>query len=99
MMAAGPEIVVITDGTQGSWVHSHQGQAFHQPAYLVTDVVDTTGCGDSYHGAFLYGLLQEMPLRETAAFASAVAALNTRRLGGRAGLPTLPQVRSFLAET
>ena len=30
-------------------------------------------------------------------FASAVAALNTQRLGGRSGLPTLDQVKAFLA--
>jgi sulfofructose kinase len=99
IMAVGPQIVVITDGTRGSWVYTREGHAFHQPAYLLTDVVDTTGCGDSYHGAFLFGLLKSMPLRETAAFASAVAAINTQRLGGRVGLPTLPQVLAFLSRT
>lgn len=98
LLAAGPELVVITDGTRGSWVYSRIGQTFHQPANLLPGVVDTTGCGDSYHGAFLFGLLQGMSLQETAALASAVAALNTQRLGGRAGLPTFQQVTSFLSE-
>ena len=59
--------------------------------------MDTTGCGDSYHGAFLLGLVQGMELEETASFASAVAALNSQCLGGCAGLPTLEQVKAFLA--
>lgn len=97
LMAAGPHIVVITDGVRGSWVSSQDGQHFHQPAYLFPNVVDTTGCGDSYHGGFLFGLLKGMDLAETASFASAVAALNTQTLGGRAGLPTLERVTAFLA--
>ena len=52
---------------------------------LVPRVVDTTGCGDSYHGAFLFGLLRGMDRAKTAVFASAVAALNSQRLGGRGG--------------
>jgi sugar/nucleoside kinase (ribokinase family) len=97
LLEEGPTVSVITDGVQGSWVYSRDGKAFHQPAYLLSGVVDTTGCGDSYHGAFLFGLLQGMGLEETASFASAVAALNSQRLGGRGGLPTLEQVTAFLS--
>jgi sulfofructose kinase len=98
LLTEGPRIVVVTDGTRGSWVLSQDGHAFHQPAYLLPEVVDTTGCGDSYHGAFLFGLLQGMGLQQTASFASAVAALNSQALGGRAGLPTLQRVMTFLSQ-
>lgn len=98
LLEEGPGLVVITDGTSGSWVYPRQGESFHQPAYLMPQVVDTTGCGDSYHGAFLFGLLKGMDLKQTAALASAVAALNTQGLGGRAALPTLERASAFLAE-
>lgn len=97
LLDSGPGLVVITDGTQGSWIYSREGEWFHQPAYLLPNVVDTTGCGDSYHGAFLFGLLKGMELEQVASVASAVAALNSQHLGGRAGLPTFEQVNSFLA--
>ncbi len=97
LLREGPRLVAITDGVRGSWVCSQEGEFFHQPAYLLPDVVDTTGCGDSYHGAFLFGLLQGWDLRRTAALASAVAALNSQHLGGRGGLPTLAQAEAFLA--
>jgi sulfofructose kinase len=97
LVEQGPQIVVITDGVRGSWVLKRGGEIFHQPAYLLPRVVDTTGCGDSYHGAFLFGLLRGMELAQTAAFASAVAALNSQQLGGRRGLPTLRQVKAFLS--
>ncbi len=97
LMSSGPRLVVITTGTRGSWVCTRDGKLFHQSAYSMVNVVDTTGCGDSYHGAFLFGLLKGMPLEQTASFASAVAALNTQQLGGRRGLPRYEEVDSFLA--
>lgn len=99
LLQRGPSLVAVTAGRQGSWVVSRSGERFHQPAFLLPDTVDTTGCGDSYHGAFLYGLLQDWPLHQVAVFASAVAALNSRTLGGRAGLPHLSDVMAFLALT
>lgn len=97
LLQSGPELIVITDGVRGSWVWHKEGLCFHQPAFTV-ETVDTTGCGDSYHGAFLYGLVQGMPLKQAAEIASAVAAMNAQTLGGRNGLPSLEQVKEFLAE-
>lgn len=97
LLDEGPELVVITDGANGSWVFANDGTQFQQPAYLLPNVVDTTGCGDSYHGAFLFGLIKGMTLRECARLASAVAALNAQQLGGRSGLPNLAQVQAFLS--
>lgn len=92
----GPRLVVITDGKNGSWVHARGEAAFHQKAYLFPQTIDTTGCGDSYHGAFLFGLLNGMELEQTASLASAVAALNSQRLGGRSGIPTFKEAEVFL---
>jgi sugar/nucleoside kinase (ribokinase family) len=97
LLGEGPSLVVVTDGTRGSWIFPRRGRPFHQPAYLLPDVVDTTGCGDSYHGAFLFGLLKGLDLEQTAALASAVAALSSQALGGRTGLPTLAQATAFLS--
>jgi len=96
LLAEGPRLVAITDGIRGSWVFSRQGPSFHQPAFRVPNVVDTTGCGDAYHGAFLFGLLKGMDLEKTAALASATAAMNAQHLGGRRGLPALTAVEDFL---
>jgi len=98
LLAEGPELVGITDGTRGSWIFPQGESPFHQPAFLLPAVVDTTGCGDSYHGAFLFGLLRGLDLRRSATLASAVAALNTQHLGGREGLPSYEQAAAFLDE-
>lgn len=93
----GAQIAVITDGKAGSWALSREGEDLHQPAFAMPETIDTTGCGDSYHGAFLFGLLRGDGLRQSAALASAVAALNTRALGGRDALPTLAEAEAFLS--
>jgi sugar/nucleoside kinase (ribokinase family) len=94
----GPQIAAVTDGRNGSWVCIKDGISFHQPAFLFPQTVDTTGCGDSYHGAFLAGLLKGYPVEKTAALASAVAGMNSQHLGGRTGIPGMEKVTEFLAE-
>lgn len=88
--------VVITDGEHGSWYWDAQYH-FHQPAFPV-DVVDTTGAGDTFHGAYLYAVLQpDWTPQYRLKFASAVAALKCKQLGGRKGIPTLAETLEFLS--
>ena len=87
--------VTITCGASGSVSIDTSGTVFRQPAFAV-NVVDTTGCGDVFHGGYIYGLLQEWNLRRTVRFAAACAALKTRALGGRTAIPDLPEVEAFL---
>jgi sugar/nucleoside kinase (ribokinase family) len=87
--------VVITDGEFGSWYWDADIH-FHQPAFQV-DVVDTTGAGDVFHGAYLYACLQpDWSSQYRLKFASAVAALKCQQVGGRKGIPTLAQTEFFL---
>jgi sulfofructose kinase len=83
LLQDGPELLVITDGVRGSWVWPRGGASFHEPAVPVRDVVDTTGCGDVYHGAFLHGWMQGWPAQKCAHLASKMAAETARGLGGR----------------
>jgi ribokinase len=93
----GAKLVVTTLGERGCSCFT-QDKAWHVPGFAVP-VVDTTGAGDAFHGAFIYGLLREWPILRTAEFANAVAALNCTGLGGRSALPSLEQTLSFLRST
>jgi len=99
LLREGPGLVVVTDGVRGSWVAPAEVPIFHQPAFQAHPLVDTTGCGDAYHGAFLFALLGGRPLEDAAALASAAAALNAQHLGARQGLPTLEEAETFLASS
>jgi len=89
-------VVVTTCGARGCWFLDHAGGTLrHLPAFPVK-AVDTTGCGDVFHGAYATALARGMELTDRLIFASAAAALKATRRGGQAGIPTFAQVRSFL---
>lgn len=95
--ARGPEVVVVTLGPEGCLAVTAEG-VVRQPALPVEPIVDTTGAGDVFHGAFAYGIALGYDLAENLRFASAAAALKCRALGGRAGIPTMAEVRELLAQ-
>ena len=90
----GAQIAIVTLGERGAAVCWDQGP-YEARAYPV-DVVDTTGAGDAYHGAFMYAMLQGWDVPRMAQFASAVGALNCRAIGGRSALPTRDEVDRFM---
>ena len=94
LFQAGAKIAAVTLGARGS-VLCWEGGTRHIPAFKV-DVVDTTGAGDAYHGAFMAALLQDWEAPRMARFASAVGSMNCRAMGGRAALPTRQDVDTFL---
>jgi sugar/nucleoside kinase (ribokinase family) len=94
--AMGPQHVVVTRGERGL-VYLDDGDLADMPAFEV-EVVDTTGAGDVFHGAFAYGLVQGLALVRNLQFASAAAAMKCRQLGGRAGIPGRDEVVGFLVE-
>jgi sugar/nucleoside kinase (ribokinase family) len=81
--------VVITCGGDRSWFLSdaHSRIARHEPA-LPVEVVDTTGCGDVFHGAYAAALIHDLDVAAAVRFASAAAALKATARGGQAGIPT-----------
>jgi sulfofructose kinase len=95
LLAQGPDIVVVTLSERGCLVVTRE-ESFHVAGFPV-QVVDTTGAGDVFHGAFLYGLLQSWSLAETASFANAAGALACRQLGGRSAIPSLAELEAFLS--
>lgn len=91
----GPRVVVQTEGAEGSYTVSRDAE-FHTPAFEV-DVVDTTGAGDTFHGAYLVGLARGWDLERCASFSSAVAALHCTVLGNRKGIPSMDEVEALMA--
>jgi len=90
----GPSIFVQTEGEEGSCTITAD-ECFHTPAFSV-EVVDTTGAGDVFHGAYIVGLLHGWNLQQVAQFATAASAIECTKLGGRVGIPCFDEVTSFL---
>ena len=90
----GCEIVIFTFGGDGCRGVSAEGY-FEIPAISVK-VVDTTGAGDVFHGAFDYAFLQGMNVIECARLATATSAIKCTRPGGRSGIPTIEVLKKFM---
>ncbi len=95
LQARGVGTAVIKLGDKGCYVKHGQEKGFSVSAFP-TEVVDTTGAGDSFVAGFLTGVLRKWDMGECAAFACAVAAMNIRAVGATAGIPTFDEVRRFM---
>ena len=63
-------------------------------------VVDTSGAGDVFHGAYIYDFLAHprASWSDRFRFASAASAFKIQHLGNEAGLPTLRDIKNIQAE-
>jgi sugar/nucleoside kinase (ribokinase family) len=85
------QLAAVTCGARGCYyvTAENPAQARHQPAFKVK-AVDTTGCGDVFHGAYAAALARGMGASERIRFAAAAAALKAAQSGGgQRGIPTL----------
>ena len=87
---------MITLGAKGVWL-SQKGVGKIIAGFRVT-ATDTTAAGDTFNGAFVTGLLEEMPLESAIKFAHAAAAISVTRFGAQTSIPTREEVETFLAE-
>ena len=96
---SGPEraCCVVTDGERGCWyLREHGGGVHHLPA-LKVQAVDTTGCGDVFHGAYAACLAQGESVHLALEVATVAAGLKATRAGGRSGIPDRATIDRVLA--
>lgn len=76
----GVKEVVLTLGDRGSLIYD--GSDFHEiPAYPPVEVVDATGCGDTYMAGYLFKRAQGCGIYESGCFAAAMCTLKLAASG------------------
>ncbi len=93
--AFGPSVSVVTLGEKGCAALVENRVV--EVGGFKAKAVDTTGAGDVFHGAFLFAVLKGWDVLQACTFSNAVAALKCRKLGGRAGIPALPEALAFIS--
>ncbi|MDR2234391.1 MAG: PfkB family carbohydrate kinase [Tannerella sp.] len=76
----GVKEVLITLGSEGSVLYD--GTYFYTiPAYQPKQIVDATGCGDTYMAGYLYQRVQGVGMEQAGHFAAALSTLKIERFG------------------
>jgi ribokinase len=87
--------LVVTRGERGAVVCAAGGQPVRVGAPAV-DVVDTTGAGDAFVGAFAVGLARALPAVEAARLGCACASASVGRHGTQASYPQAGEIERLL---
>ena len=89
-------VAIVKTGARGCSVFT-AGEAFESPAYAV-DVVDSTGAGDCFCGAFLAGLCRGFNLRQATRLANAAAAHSIQKVGCTEGVADYETTTAWMAQ-
>lgn len=96
-LALGPRVVIATLGAAGA-VAVAADQTLRVDGVRMP-VVDTTGAGDCFIGAFLTRLLEGWPLAAATRYAVAAASVSIGAVGSRSRIPTQAQVLELIEQT
>lgn len=88
--------LIVTLGAEGAaaWADGHILRIPTRPAR----VVDTTGAGDTFNGAFAFGLASGYSVEEALRFANVAASLSTEKYGAQGGMPRYEDVKARTGE-
>jgi sulfofructose kinase len=101
-LGTGRACCAVTAGDRGCWYIEGDSAVRtdvlirHVPAYRVA-VVDTTGCGDVFHGAYAACIARGETVAAAIQVATAAAAIKATQPGGRAGIPDRATVERFVS--
>lgn len=91
----GVKEVCVTLGSEGSIILA-EGKFYDIPAYEPKEIVDATGCGDTYSAGYLWCRAQGMGFEESGKFAAAMCTLKLEHSGPFDGC--IDDVRRVMAE-
>jgi len=91
----GVKNIIITLGPKGLYFANSQESFFIDVYSLKDKVIDTTGAGDAFNGAFAYALSNKLKIKDALEFANKVAGISTTRVGAANAMPNLDEVEVY----
>ncbi len=96
LVKKGIPIVIITLGSKGVLITTSEFQK-RIPTYDIKHIIDTTGAGDTFNGAFsLAYWIKGWDLEKACKYGNAAASLKIQKLGARSGMPKEKELLDFL---
>ncbi|GAI60859.1 unnamed protein product, partial [marine sediment metagenome] len=96
LVKKGIPIVIITLGSNGVLITTKEFQK-RIPTYDIKNIIDTTGAGDAFNGAFsLAYWIKGWDLEKSCIYGNAAASLKIQKLGARSGMPNETELIDFL---
>jgi ribokinase len=96
LMAKGAGAALITLGARGALLHTAT-QSVLVPSFNAGKVVETTGAGDSFVGAFATALADGLSPEDAARFGCAAASISVTRPGTAPAMPTRAEIEALLS--
>ena len=86
-----PNKMIVTLGVEGSIYYD--GTAVKKIPAIKAEVVDTTGAGDTFNGAFAYAISKGKEMNVALSFATIASHLSVQRFGAQGGMPCLKEIK------
>jgi len=96
LLRKGVKAVLLTQGEKGG-VYFDDINEYRVDAYPV-DAVDTTAAGDTYIGAFVSQIIQDVSVQKAMEYAAKAAAIAVTKYGAQTSIPTVKDVQSFTSK-
>jgi sugar/nucleoside kinase (ribokinase family) len=87
--------IVLTDGMRGAYAFASPEDGAHVPSFSVK-TVDTTGCGDAFHGAYAWALVSGVDLEERVRIGAAAAGVLAALPAGSPRVATRAAMDAYL---
>lgn len=97
LLELGPDTVILTVGANGACVGTSDGIAWHRPPSV--EVVDTTGAGDTFCGAFASELARGASIDDAVRYGVLASALSVTRPGAQSSIPTREEISALSASS
>ena len=91
----GVKNIIITLGPKGLYFANSEESFFIDVYSLKNKVIDTTGAGDAFNGAFAYALSNKLKIKDALEFSNKVAAISTTKAGAANAMPKLDEVEVY----
>ena len=96
LLDLGVKNLLVTLGDQGVYFQNNNEKHFEPSLSLGSKVIDTSGAGDAFSGAFATALCEEKSITDSIKFANAFAGISTTRIGTANSMPSREEIDKII---